>query len=271
MENGIVSPQHFTDEEQKKLFLGKKVGEEVVFNPWNTCNGNPTELSSMLNIDKADVDAHKGNFKMDIKEIIVLKPAEYNQEFFDSVLGKDKVKDEAGYKEALKAMIANSLTADSNYRFTIDAKNTIMKAIGDLTLPDEVLKDFLMAQNEALNNENINEEYVKIRPELEWELEKEAVASQLDIQVSEDDLLDSARLIARQQFAQYGMLNVPDENIDQFAKDILKDEKSRRQLYNQTADMKLFNGIRATVTVDNKEVDVEEFNKLFTAETPAAE
>ena len=67
------------------------------------------------------------------------------------------------------------------------------------------------------------------------------------------------------------MLNVPDENIDQFAKDILKDEKSRRQLYNQTADMKLFNGIRATVTVDNKEVDVEEFNKLFTAETPAAE
>lgn len=271
MENGIVSPQHFTDEDQKKLFLGKKVGEEVVFNPWNTCNGNPTELSSMLNIDKADVDAHKGNFKMDIKEIIVLKPAEYNQEFFDSVLGKDKVKDEAGYKEALKAMIANSLTADSNYRFTIDAKNTIMKAIGDLTLPDEVLKDFLMTQNEALNNENINEEYVKIRPELEWELEKEAVASQLDIQVSEDDLLDSARLIARQQFAQYGMLNVPDENIDQFAKDILKDEKSRRQLYNQTADMKLFNGIRATVTVDNKEVDVEEFNKLFTAETPAAE
>ena len=263
VENGIVSPQYFRSEEQKDLFMGKKVGDVVKFNPAATCDANATEMASMLNIEKGDVDAHKGDFNMEIKEIIVLQPAEHNQEFFDMVFGADKVHSEEEYKAALKDMIAAQLQNDSNYRFTIDARKALSDAIGDLTLPDEILKDFLKSQNEALNNENIDEEYTRLRPELEWELEREAIASQLDIKVEEEDLKNTARMVARSQFAQYGMSNVPDDTLDRYAADILKDEKARNQIYNQTVDMKLYNGIRASVTIDEKEVDVEEFNKLF--------
>lgn len=263
VENGIVSPQYFRSEEQKDLFMGKKVGDVVKFNPAATCDANATEMASMLNIEKGDVDAHKGDFNMEIKEIIVLQPAEHNQEFFDMVFGADKVHSEEEYKAALKDMIAAQLQNDSNYRFTIDARKAISDTIGDLTLPDEILKDFLKSQNEALNNENIDEEYTRLRPELEWELEREAIASQLDIKVEEEDLKNTARMVARSQFAQYGMSNVPDDTLDRYAADILKDEKARNQIYNQTVDMKLYNGIRASVTIDEKEVDVEEFNKLF--------
>lgn len=70
-------------------------------------------------------------------------------------------------------------------------------------------------------------------------------------------------MMAQSQFAQYGMPNVPAETLDRYASDILKDEKARNQVYNQTVDMKLYNGIRASVTVDEKEVDVEAFNDLF--------
>jgi trigger factor len=263
VENGIVSPQYFKSDEQRELFMGKKVGDVVKFNPAATCDANATEMASMLNIDKSDVDAHKGDFNMEIKEIIVLKPAEHNQEFFDMVFGADKVHNEDEYRSALKDMISAGLRNDSNYRFTIDARNAIAAAIGELQLPDEVLKDFLKSQNEALNNENIDEEYTRLRPELEWELEKEAIASQLDIKVDEEDLKNTARMMAQSQFAQYGMANVPAETLDRYASDILKDEKARNQVYNQTVDMKLYNGIRASVTVDEKEVDVEEFNDLF--------
>lgn len=263
VENGIVSPQYFKSDEQRELFMGKKVGDVVKFNPAATCDANAIEMASMLNIDKSDVDAHKGDFNMEIKEIIVLKPAEHNQEFFDMVFGADKVHNEEEYRSALKDMISAGLRNDSNYRFTIDARNAIAAAIGELQLPDEVLKDFLKSQNEALNNENIDEEYTRLRPELEWELEKEAIASQLDIKVDEEDLKNTARMMAQSQFAQYGMANVPAETLDRYASDILKDEKARNQVYNQTVDMKLYNGIRASVTVDEKEVDVEEFNDLF--------
>lgn len=263
VENGIVSPQYFKSDEQRELFMGKKVGDVVKFNPAATCDANATEMASMLNIDKSDVDAHKGDFNMEIKEIIVLKPAEHNQEFFDMVFGADKVHSEEEYRAALKDMISAGLRNDSNYRFTIDAHNAIASAIGELQLPDEILKDFLKSQNEALNDENIDEEYTRLRPELEWELEKEAIASQLDIKVDEEDLKNTARMIAQSQFAQYGMANVPEETLDRYAADILKDEKARTQVYNQTVDMKLYNGIRASVTVDEKDVNVEEFNDLF--------
>ncbi len=263
VENGIVAPQYFKNEDQKKLFEGKHIADIVKFNPALTCDSNPAEMASMLNIDKNDIENHKGDFNFEIKEIIVLKPAEHNQEFYNGIFGENKVNNEDEYKAALKDMIAEGLKNDSNFRFTIDAKKAVQNAIGKLTLPDEILKDFLKSQNEALNNENIDEEYTKLLPELEWELEKEAIASQLDLKVTEEDLLNTARMMAQSQFAQYGMTNVPAESLDKYAQDILKDEKARTQVYNQTADIKLYNGIRENVTIDAKDVDVEEFNDLF--------
>lgn len=268
-ESGIVSPQYFKSEDQQKLFADRHVGDQVVFNPWATCDGNPVEISSMLNIDKEEVDQHKGEFRMEIKEIIVLKPAELGKDLYDSVFGADKVHDEKEWREAIRNMISTSLKGDSNYRFSIDAKDAIMKAVGELQLPDDVLKEFLMKQNEALNNENIDQEYVALRPQLEWELVKEAIASQLDIKVEQEDLMNMARMIARQQLAQYGIANLPAESLDKYAGDILKDKRAYEQVVGQTTEMKLFNGIRATVTVDEKKVSVDEFNALFQA--PAAE
>ena len=144
-----------------------------------------------------------------------------------------------------------------------------MDAIGNIELPDEVLKAFLMEQNETLNAENIDEEYNRARPEIVWELVKEAIAGQLEVKVTEEDALNTARLIARQQLAQYGMMNVPEESLDRYAHEILKDKKAAQQIYNQTGDLKLFDAIRDNVTTDDKEVTVEEFNDLFRNENEA--
>ncbi|MDE6257886.1 MAG: trigger factor [Muribaculaceae bacterium] len=263
VENGIVAPEYFKNEDQKNIFLGKKVGDVFTFNPAATCDANPAELSSMLNVSKEDAENHKGDFQFDVKEIIVLKPAEYNEEFFKTVFGNEDIKTEEDYKKAVKELIESALANDSNYRFTIDAKNAIVDAVGDLVLPDDVLKAFLKEQNEALTEENIDEEYVHVRPELTWELIKEAIAGQFDVKVTEEDALNTARLIARQQFAQYGMMNVPEEALDRYAHDILKDKKGAQQIYNQTGDFKLFEAIRENVSADEKEVTVEEFNDLF--------
>lgn len=267
VDNGIVSPQYFKSEDQRALFMGKKVGDTVVFNPSATCDANAAEMSSMLNIDKNDVNNHLGDFSMAISEIIVLKEAELGEEYYKEVFG-DKVTDEAGYRAAVKEMIAGSLIGDQNYRFTLDAENVIREQVGELQLPDAVLKDFLIAQNETLTRENIDAEYASIRKQLVWDLEKDKAGRQLEVKVEEADLLQTASMIARQQFAQYGMTNVPDETVANYAKQILSDEKARTQVAHQTADMKLFNAIRNAVTLDEKEVSVDEFNALF---APAGE
>lgn len=265
MENGIVSPQYFKNEEQRDLFTGKHTGETVRFNPAATCEGNETELSSMLGIPKEETAAHHGDFAMEIKEIIVLKPAEDGTEYYDNVFGKDKVHNEEEYKEGLRSLIADQLAADSNFRFTIDGKEAITKAIGDIELPDAVLKDYLKTQDEKLTDENIDQEYAKMRPDLVWQLEREAIAKQLEVKVTREDMVELAKAIAQNQFAQYGMTAVPDDVLAKYANDMLENERTREQIANQTVDAALWAKIKEAVTVDEKTVSVEDFNKLFAA------
>lgn len=262
-ENGIVSPQYFKNDDQRAAFMDKKLGDVVKFNPWVACGESVVELSSMLNIDKAAAEEAKGEFNFEIKEIIVLRQAELNQEFFDNAVGKDKAHNEEEYKEALKAMIAQQLASDSNYRFSIDAKEAIEKAVGEIELPDAILKDYLMTQDEKFNAENIDEEYQKMRQDLVWQLVREAIAKQYQLKVEEQDILAVARMIAQSQFAQYGMTNLPDDVLDKYGRDIMNDPKSREHIVNQAVDMKLYHIIRENVTLEEKTVTVEQFNELF--------
>lgn len=264
IENGIVAPQYFKDRAQAELFMGKHVGDKVVFNPWATCDGNPSEMSSMLNIDKKDVENYKGDFEMEIKEIIVLKPAEPGEEYYKEVFGADStVKDEAGYRAAVKAMIENSLSGEENFRFTIDARNVIMDKVKDTKLPDDILKEYLIINNKDINESNVDEVYESSKGSLLWDLAKDTLMTQMGIEINEEDVKQTAKMMARQQFAQYGMANPPEEAIDRFADDILKDKKAIDRIRQNTVDMKFFTGLREAVTVDEKEVTPEEFNALF--------
>lgn len=262
VEDGIVSPEYFKNDDQKAAFEGKKVGDVIKFNPAATCDSNVTEMSSMLHIDKDDVENHKGDFNFEIKDIIVLRPAELGQEYYDQLFGKDKVTDEAGYRQGVKDMITAQLHNDSDFRFTIDSKDAILKAVGEIQLPDEVLKDYLKQANETLNDENIDEEYAKARPQLIWQLVSDAVAEALKVEVTEEDVLNLAKAIARNQFAQYGMANVPEDILEKYAGEIVKGQQGD-QVRNQAMESKLYNAIKDAVTLEEKTVDVEAFNKLF--------
>ncbi len=265
VENGILSPEYFKSEEQKAIFAGKHVGDVVTFNPAATCDSNEAELSSMLNISKEETAAHHGDFSMEIKEIIVLKPAEDGEEFFDAAFGKGNVHNAEEYKEAVKKLIAGQLENDSNFRFTIDGKEILVKAAGAIELPDAVLKDYLISVNEALTAENIDEEYTKIRTDLEWQLIRETISQNLDVKVTADDMKTFARQLAESRFAQYGMAGLPDNVLDRYVDDMLSNERTREQIATQVADSMMWAAVKEAVTVDEQEVSVEQFNDLFKA------
>ena len=263
VDNGILAPIHFTSDEQKKLFEGKHPGDIVVFNPAASCNSNVTEMSSMLNIDKEDVENHKGDFNFEIKEIIVLKPADLDQEFFDNAVGKDKAHNEEELKEAVKNLIKDQLKAESDFRFSIDARNVIEKTVGNVQLPEEVLKQFLMQQNEQLNQENIDEEFTKIRPQLVWDLTKDEIVAKFKIEASEDDIMDQARVAVYRQLSQYGPASLTEGLIDHYAKEVMKDQKNRDTFERNALNKKIYDTIKENVTLENKELSLDDFRKLY--------
>lgn len=262
VESTIVAPQYFKSEDEKAKFADKKLGDEIVFNPWATCEGNLGELSSMMNVDREQADI-KSDFKLTVNEILVNQPAELNQELFDAVFGKDSCKNEEEYFAKLKEMIAGQLVNDSNFRFTVDAENVLREQVGTLELPTEFLKKWLVRQDNKYTAENIDEEFTKMVPQLEWQLIKEQAAKQLDVKVNDEDLLADAKRIAYQQFAQYGMTNIPEDMIEKYAKDILENKEYRSQIVQQSVDNKLYAEIKNAVKLDEKTVNVEEFNALF--------
>lgn len=262
VESTIVAPQYFKSEDEKAKFADKKLGDEIVFNPWATCEGNLGELSSMMNVDREQADI-KSDFKLTVNEILVNQPAELNQELFDAVFGKDSCKNEEEYFAKLKEMIAGQLVNDSNFRFTVDAEKVLREQVGALELPTEFLKKWLVRQDNKYTAENIDEEFTKMVPQLEWQLIKEQAAKQLDVKVNDEDLLADAKRIAYQQFAQYGMTNIPEDMIEKYAKDILENKEYRSQIVQQSVDNKLYAEIKNAVKLDEKTVNVEEFNALF--------
>ena len=263
VDNGILAPIHFTSEEQKKLFEGKHPGDIVTFNPAASCNTNVTEMSSMLNIDKNDVENHKGDFNFEIKEIIVLKPAELDQEFFDNAVGKDKAHNEEELKAAVKDLLKDQLKAESDFRFTFDARNVIQKQIGDVQLPEEVLKNFLMSQNKQLNAENIDQEFANIRSQLVWDLAKDEIIAKFNIEVSEDDIMNEARVAVYRQLSQYGPASLAEGIIEHYAKEVMKDPKNRDSFERNALNKKIFDTIKENVTLDNKELSLDDFKKLY--------
>ena len=263
VENGIIAPIHFTDEEQKKLFEGKHKGDVVVFNPAASCNTNPVEMSSMLNIDRNDVENHKGDFNFEITDIIVLKPAELDQEFFDNAVGKDKVHSEEELKEEIKKLIALNFANDSNYKFTLDVREEILNKIGKIELPDEILKEFLIRQNENLTEENIDEEYEKIIPQLIWDLVKDKVQRKYEVKITDEELMNEARGIVIRQLSQYGNGALTEQLVNHYAQEVLKDEKNRNMIVANTLNRLTFDAIKKNVTLDKKEVSLEEFRNFF--------
>ena len=263
VEKTIVSPEYFRTEDQKALFMGKKVGDYVVFNPSATCDGNIAEMASMLNVDKDKADV-KSDFEMVIEEIIVLKNAEHGQELYDAVFGKDKVTSEEEYLDNLKKMISSQLVNDSNYRFSVDAEKVLTEQAGDIQLPVEFLKKWLVRKEDSkFTADNVDEEFEKMVPGLKWQLVKEQVAKQLDVKVDEADLKEAAKVLAAQQFAQYGLTNVPQDALERYANDMMNNEDYRRNLVERTVENKVFDAIKNAVNLDNKEVTTKEFEALF--------
>lgn len=267
--NGIVAPFYFKDKDEAAKFAGKKVDDKVVFNPWKSCEGNAAELASMLNLDKNIAADVKGDFQMTISEIIVHKPAEHNQEFFDNVFGKDKVKDEDEYKKALTEMIARDLAGNSEQLFQADAEKYLIDKYGDMQLPVAFLKKWLVARNEELTAENIDKEFEAMLPSLKWQLIRERVSAELNVELKEEDLLDYAKGVAYHQFAQYGITNMDDETIEQSAKRLLNDRETRSRLVERLSDLKLMNAVKGAVTLEDKTVSLDEFRELVKAHNEA--
>ena len=263
VEGAVMMPSYMKNDEQKAIFANAKVNDVLVFNPDAAYEGNAVEIASLLKIDKEAAAEVKSNFSFQVEEITRFVAGELNQELFDQAFGEGVVKTEEEFRAKVKESIAAQFVADSDYKFLIDVRKVLADKVGKLEFPDALLKRVMLMNNKDKGEEFVNENYDKSIEELTWHLIKEQLVKENDIKVEQDDVINMAKEATKAQFAQYGMLSIPDDVLDNYAQEMLKKKETINNLVSRVVEVKLAAALKAQVTLENKSVSMEEFNKMF--------
>jgi len=263
VEGAVMMPSYMKNDEQKAIFATAKVNDVLVFNPNAAFEGNEAELSSLLKIKREEVAEMKSNFSFQVEEITRAVPAALDQALFDQVFGEGAVSSEEEFRGKIKEGIAAQFMADSNYKFLLDARTYLMNKVGKLEFPDALLKKIMLLNNEDKGESFVEENYEKSLEELTWHLIKEQLVEAFGIKVEQADILEIAKENTRMQFAQYGMMSIPEEMLENYAKEMLKKKENVEGLVNRAVESKLAAALKAKVSLNNKEVSMEEFNNLL--------
>ena len=263
--DAVLMPQYIKVEDQKKLFDGAKLGDIITWNPRKAYPESDVEVSSLMKIEKDDVKNHEGDFTFQITEISRFTKAEVNQQLFDQAFGEGQVKDEKEFRQKISDMISKQFESDSDYKFLLDVRAYVEKKVGKLEFPEELLKRVMKQNNKDRKDveEYVEKNFEASIKELAWHLMKEQLVAAQGIKVEDDDLKAVAKEAARAQFAQYGMSNVPEEYLDNYAQEMLKKRENVDGLVDRAVDVKLTAALKGVVKLDEKDITMEDFQKLL--------
>lgn len=262
VEGAVMLPKYFKNDEQKKLFEGAKPNDVIKFNPAKAYDNNEAELASLLKVNKEEALQHTGDCQIQISEITRFVPGPLTQELFDSVYPGGEVKTEEDFRARIKETISAQFAKDSDYKFILDVKKYEAEKIGKLEFPDEKLKKIMLA-NANGDEKKVDENYEKSIEELTWHLVKEQLVEKNGIKVDDEDVKNMAKEVTRMQFAQYGMMNIPEEYLEGSVKEMLKKRETVDNLIDRCIEVKLGAALKDKVSLTHKTVTAEEFNKMF--------
>lgn len=263
VEGAMVMPEYIKAAAQKKLFKGAKVGDIITFNPRKAYKESDAELASLLKIEKDKVADYESDFSYQITSIQRFKNHAVDQELFDQTFGKDQVKDEKEFREKIAEGLKKQLEKESDYKFLMDVRKYAEDKVGQLTYPDALLKRVMKENNKDKDQEFIDKNYEASIKELTWSLIRNKLSEKAQIKVNDEDVRNAARETARIQFAQYGMNNVPDEYVNNYADELLKKQDTVQQFVDRAIDLKLIEATKKDVKLNKKSISLDDFNKMM--------
>jgi len=260
-EGVLIAVDIIKDEEIKKQFIGKHQGEEVIFNPV-TAFDSRKEAGRLLYITEDEANQLDSIFKYEITEILEYKEAELNEELYKKIFGDDtEVKTEKDLRNKIKDEIAYNLLANSDRKFALNAREALIEKVNP-ELPEKFLKRWLKETKEDISDEQIEKDFPEFMKDLQWQLIKNSIAKKNELKAEDNEVLQFAKELAYKQYSQYGMPNVPEEELESFAKMVLEKPEEKEKIYNKILEDKVVKHIKDNITLKNKKVTQDEFQEM---------
>ena len=268
VENGIrpeevlIAIDMIKDEEIKKSFVGKKKDDVVIFDPVKAYE-NKTEVAHMLKIKPEEAEELNGNFSYTITDILRFEKAELNEDLFKKLYGEETdVKTNEDFRNRIKTEIEANLIHSSNHKFGIDTHNKLVEE-NNIVLPEAFLKRWLITVNKELTEEQIDNEFGAFIEDLKWQLIKETIGKENEVKVTNEETQAFAVQMARAQYNQYGIFDIPEEQLESFAKMILEKPEEVERINKKLFEDKVVEIVKGKVTVKETEISQNDFNELM--------
>ncbi|MDD2386262.1 MAG: trigger factor [Bacteroidales bacterium] len=261
VEDVSISIKMIKDEEIKKQFVGITKDTYIDFD-LKKAYPNDAEISSLLKIEKDQVEGLLSLFRAQVLVVKEFSKAELNQDFYNQCFGDNAVNNEEEFKERIVEDIRASFQRETKYKMTIDIREKFTKKL-DLKLPEEFLKRWVIATNKDITDEQLESEFPRFIEDLQWTLIKSKIAKENDLKVDEEEMKNAAKQQLLAQFSQYGMSYVPDEYLDKYAVEMLSKREEANKLYEQEIEEKIVDFVVEAIKIEEKEVTIDGFNELF--------
>lgn len=261
-EGVLLAVDMVKDDEIKNSFVGCKKDDIVIFNPMKAFE-NKQEVGHMLNIKPEEAETLDSDFRYTVTEILQYEKAELNEELFKKLYGEEtEVKTIEDFRARIKEEIANNLVHSSDHKFTLDTRDALVEKT-NMELPEEFLKRWLTAINKELTQEQIDKDFPNFILDLKWQLIKDVVAKENDIKVTPEETVEFAKKMALAQYQQYGIHDVPEEQLESFANMMLEKQEEKERIYKKLAEDKVVAIVKEKVTLQEEAISQEKFNEMM--------
>ena len=255
---GLIS---MTDEERKP-YIGKKVGDQMIVNV-NELYKSEQQRASVLGLKENELASINPEFNLTITKIRKYADPEMNEEFFKLAFPAGDVTTAEEFEKMIDKKIEEELKKESDYVFTQTLREYLLEKAA-LTIPEDFLKRWLLAINEGkFTMEEIEKDFAPFAEMMKWSAIQKYFAKKLSIEVKPEDMEAEAKAYAAAQFAQYGMMNVADEMLTNYAQQILSNKEEANKLIEKVYEAKVVEAVTPLVKVSNKSVTIAELNKIL--------
>ena len=218
------------------------------------------ELAKELSFSKEEVEhLHHDQIEVKVKDFFGLNLAELNQELFDKVYGEGTIKTEEELKDKVKAELDEYFQQNADVHFV----NKVLAEINEkeeVKLPETFLIKWLMFSNEQVTSEAQAKEILEAeKNQLKYQILEGKLMNDNEITLDYADVLEQAEQLVRNQLAMYGIHHLPDEEVQKYAADMLKDQEQVRQISSEVGMAKLKDVILEKATKKETKISHDEF------------
>ena len=218
------------------------------------------ELAKELSFSKEEVEhLHHDQIEVKVKDFFGLNLAELNQELFDKVYGEGTIKTEEELKDKVKAELDEYFQQNADVHFV----NKVLAQINEkeeVKLPETFLIKWLMFSNEHVTSEAQAKEILEAeKNQLKYQILEGKLMNDNEITLDYADVLGQAEQLVRNQLAMYGIHHLPDEEVQKYAADMLKDQEQVRQISSEVGMAKLKDVILEKATKKETKISHDEF------------